>query len=478
MEPPVAGGKMRMQIPDCNAIHSNNHGYKIIRHGDPIQLNFGGFVPLSTIDWRGRAVCTVFFRGCPIRCSYCQNEAIQTGEDYRDTGEIFKLIKSSSPYISGVIFSGGEPTLQKEALLDLARKVKSIGLAVGIQTNGLFPGTLEALISERLADRIAIDYKTRWEGFSGRTESDNPHTTENYQKNVTKSIQICKKAFEEENLGEFEVVITAFYENADYIRDISKKIGSVTLVLQQGEHKVGQIRKTGDDKNDWHYISKKRELHKDHPPLALNDIKKIADGLGRVVRIRTRDIGEISYPMKVVGVVGMPASGKGEFSRIAAGMGIPVIVMGDMIRKAIQEAGLEPNDTNFGAMANQLRNEHGMDAIARLCIPEIQKLPAPLVLVDGIRGDSEVALFRKHFPGFTLISIESSFDNRLTRIRMRARSDDFMTADELRARDARELNWGLDKALNGADISLMNDGSLEEFGIKVHNLLAKLGRDP
>ena len=38
--------------------------------------------------------------------------------------------------------------------------------------------------------------------------------------------------------------------------------------------------------------------------------------------------------MKVIGVVGMPASGKGEFSRIAQGMGIPVIVMGDMITES------------------------------------------------------------------------------------------------------------------------------------------------
>ncbi len=43
-------------------------------------------------------------------------------------------------------------------------------LAVGIQTNGLFPGTLEALLSERLADKIAIDYKTRWEGYSGMAD--------------------------------------------------------------------------------------------------------------------------------------------------------------------------------------------------------------------------------------------------------------------------------------------------------------------
>ena len=87
--------------------------------------------------------------------------------------------------------------------------------------------------------------------------------------------------------------------------------------------------------------------------------------------------------MKVIGVVGLPASGKGEFSKIAADMGIPVIVMGDMIRRAVKEAGLEPDDTNFGATANRLRAEQGMDAIAQLCIPEIKKQSAPLVLVDG-----------------------------------------------------------------------------------------------
>ena len=82
------------------------------------------------------------------------------------------------------------------------------------------------------------------------------------------------------------------------------------------------------------------------------------------MRILTREVGEMRVQreralMKVIGVVGLPASGKGEFSKIAAGMGIPVIVMGDMIRRAVSEAGLEPNDTNFGATANRLRAEKG-----------------------------------------------------------------------------------------------------------------------
>jgi len=178
--------------------------------------------------------------------------------------------------------------------------------------------------------------------------------------------------------------------------------------------------------------------------------------------------------MKVIGVVGLPASGKGEFSKIAAGMGIPVIVMGDMIRKAVTAAGLEPTDTNFGMTANRLRSERGMDAIARLCIPEIESRAAPLVLVDGIRGDTEVTLFRNHFPGFTLISIDSSFDNRLARIAARARTDDFTTADALRNRDERELTWGLGNALQQADLSIANEGSLDEFSASVRTLLASL----
>ena len=73
--------------------------------------------------------------------------------------------------------------------------------------------------------------------------------------------------------------------------------------------------------------------------------------------------------MKVIGVVGLPASGKGEFSKIATDMGIPVVVMGDMIRAAVKAAGLEPTDANFGMMANNLRTERGMDAVAHSASP-------------------------------------------------------------------------------------------------------------
>jgi pyruvate formate lyase activating enzyme len=267
----------------------NTRASHISGKGDAIRLNFGGFVPLSTVDWRGRAVCTVFFRGCPLRCSYCQNAAIFEGEDYRDTDEVITLMKGSKLAISGVVFSGGEPALQKEALLVLARAAKALGLATGIQTNGAFPGTIRALIDEGLIDRIAIDYKTQWEGFSCAQDV----TGLNYKKNVRRSIDIAGNAFREKTLFELEIVVTVFYENAKYLQEISRNVADLPLVLQQGEHKIPMV--PGGAANVSEYIAKKWDTIEQYTPMTLKEIQKIADGLKRDVRIRTRDGGEIPY---------------------------------------------------------------------------------------------------------------------------------------------------------------------------------------
>jgi dephospho-CoA kinase len=182
--------------------------------------------------------------------------------------------------------------------------------------------------------------------------------------------------------------------------------------------------------------------------------------------------------MKVIGVVGLPASGKGEFSNVAGAMGIPVVVMGDVIRNAVKKAGLEPTDVNLGEMANRLRAERGMDAIAQLCIDAVREQHAPLVLIDGIRGDAEVRVFRQNFPSFVLIGIDSSFETRFDRLGTRGRSDDTGSAATLRIRDERERSWGLDTALKLADIHIVNEDDLGTFTKKAQALLKELGRAP
>lgn len=182
--------------------------------------------------------------------------------------------------------------------------------------------------------------------------------------------------------------------------------------------------------------------------------------------------------MRVIGVVGYPASGKGEFSRIAGEAGIPVVVMGDVIRRRAAEAGLGTTDAALGEMAVRLRRERGMDAVALATIPEVEGLSAPLVVIDGIRGDAEVRRFRERFPGFLLVGIASSFERRLSRLTARGRSDDLSCAEDLRNRDRREEGFGLARALAEADRVLENNGSLGEFEERARSLLGEIRGEP
>jgi len=260
-----------------------------------IRVNFGGFIPLSTVDWRGRSVCTVFLRGCPIRCSYCQNEALQTGEDLRTTDEVMEMIAGSAAFISGVVFSGGEPTLQKDALVELAGRAKAIGLAVGIQTNGFFPATLAALTGKRIVDKVALDYKTFWEGYSVRPERSCGIQKTRYEENVRRSFAVCRDAYNAKTLAEFEVVVTVFSGNEPDVKRISDETWGYPFVLQQGEHKIGNVPQAATQITNASYIAMKSTLQETHPPLTCDELKSLADELGRTVRIRTRELGELEY---------------------------------------------------------------------------------------------------------------------------------------------------------------------------------------
>ncbi|MDD3573899.1 anaerobic ribonucleoside-triphosphate reductase activating protein [Methanospirillum sp.] len=232
---------------------------------ESIQLNFGGFVPLSTVDWRGKSVCVVFFRGCPVKCWYCHNQNILTGEDRRPIEEIKELIRSSSLLISGVIFSGGEATMQPSALLSLAEYSKSIGLFTGLHTNGVYPDVIRKLIERRFIDHIALDIKAEWNLYTVRGKE------RAVGKQVKESLTLCTNASQAGILPDFEVVITLFPGYGEEVMMISHDVApDIDLVLQQG-------------------------VYQGIKPLDLNNLKEIADRLGRKVRIRTRSDGEIIY---------------------------------------------------------------------------------------------------------------------------------------------------------------------------------------
>ena len=177
---------------------------------------------------------------------------------------------------------------------------------------------------------------------------------------------------------------------------------------------------------------------------------------------------------RVVGIVGLPGSGKSEAATVAAETGIPVVTMGDVIREACRERGLDPA-THHGTVAQDLRAEHGADAIAAASLPMIRDALADsdTVVVDGIRSDTEVERFEAAFgDAFTLVSIAAPFETRAERLDLRGRDAGVADGGEsLAERDRRELDFGMGAAIDRADITIENTDSLGAFHDRIERLL-------
>ena len=170
----------------------------------------------------------------------------------------------------------------------------------------------------------------------------------------------------------------------------------------------------------------------------------------------------------------MPASGKTEAAIVAKELGVPIVAMGDIVREYTQDLGARIDEKNVGFVANKLREERGMDAIAKMCIPVIHRQKSDVVVIDGIRGFAEVLAYKSEFgEDFISIAIDASPELRYQRTKKRARSDDAMDYESFKTKDERELSWGLKEALDNADLRILNEGLLEEFQSLISNILIK-----
>jgi dephospho-CoA kinase len=173
----------------------------------------------------------------------------------------------------------------------------------------------------------------------------------------------------------------------------------------------------------------------------------------------------------VVGLAGMPGSGKGAFRRFIQKMGYPVVIMGDEIRNEIKRRKLEPTSENLGKVMLQLREVEGPAVVAKWCIPKLQNIKKRIVIVDGIRSLGEVDGFKKHFPNFILIALHTSPKTRYQRLTRRRRSDDPESWETFIQRDLRELGVGLGAVIATADYMIVNEGTLIQLKKKIQQVL-------
>jgi len=168
----------------------------------------------------------------------------------------------------------------------------------------------------------------------------------------------------------------------------------------------------------------------------------------------------------------MPGCGKEEVLAVARDLRFSIVRMGDVVREEAQRRGLPITDAAVGGMAHDERQAHGLGIWAERTLPRIH---GGRVLVDGLRGRTELDVFRKAFgEDLSVVAVHASPKTRYDRMLRRQRKDDAASVEAFQARDLRELSWGLGDVIATADVMLVNEGTLDEFRRHAREALEQL----
>ncbi len=171
------------------------------------------YIAGATLDcdntWERHRSVLVFFAGCNFRCPYCYNSSILSFKEefLTDTRSVKNEIMQqkvvsgiAGTTVDSVVFTGAEPTLQRQALLSIARFCRKLGLKIRLETNGTKPNSIKSLIREQLVDSICLDMKAPFEPvtFERATRSETFFKkTEEIINDVSETMKILKEHEEE-----------------------------------------------------------------------------------------------------------------------------------------------------------------------------------------------------------------------------------------------------------------------------------------
>ena len=199
----------------------------------------------------------VFLSGCKLRCKYCHNPEMwkQTEPNYTAEELVKKIIRYKTYYKrnnGGVTFSGGEPLLQTQFLLEVFKLLKKEDIHITLDTSGVGNGNYDEILS--YVDLVLFDIK---------------HTTNEGYKDITgitnNESQIFINALNKSNKPVIirQVIVPGIMDNDEYLYGLKeeiKKIKNIKSIEFLPYHTLGS--------------NKYQELNIDYPYKHLNAMDK------------------------------------------------------------------------------------------------------------------------------------------------------------------------------------------------------------
>lgn len=186
-----------------------------------MQSYIAGIIPVQKLDHLLTA--RIIFSGCNFNCPFCvDNEIVKINDKFLiDIKDVKEEIRRFSPVIDAVVYSGGEPTLQNQALITIMKFSKKLGLKNILETNGTKPIVLENLLSSKVLDTVILKLKSSFNKdiFERATRSQTFFkTTDEIMSSILSTLKVLEKYGSQVNIQvQMTVVPGLIYKKEDFL---------------------------------------------------------------------------------------------------------------------------------------------------------------------------------------------------------------------------------------------------------------------
>jgi len=179
----------------------------------------------------------------------------------------------------------------------------------------------------------------------------------------------------------------------------------------------------------------------------------------------------------IIGVSGRNGAGKGELIKFLEARSFTALSLSDAIRDELARRGQSETRERTIEVGQEMRRISGPGALAQSLVRRLR--PDRNYAIDSIRHPVEVEILRSCGQEFRLVWVDAKIETRFERMRLRDRSGDPVTLDELEVLEARERKSDdpnaqqLDAVEAMADHRIGNDGSLEDLHAAIQTWVAE-----